>query len=245
LEGLARIYFMQPSKQNQTVTQRTLLNSGLLQGGKNVQNADKFEKFELLKERFKTYRENVLKIGFENLLKTHPVATGSCNNVHLSNFNLYSSASSSPSSTLNLANRPINNCQCSYCVYCARQQTILAEIAYLNNLENDIKEIRDYLRDTRKKLENKEVKTKLASDWRQVALVLDRTFFYIYLIITFSTLVFIFTREPILRSFRKKPVEEPPPTVTPATTTVVSDVLTTISNVVVNASRVILKRNND
>ena len=134
---------MQPPKQNQTVTQRTLLNSGLLQGNKSVQNADKFEKFELLKERFKTYRENVLKIGFENLLRAHPAAMmGSCQNVGAVNTsNLYSSASSSPASAraAGCLGAPTANCQCSYCTYCARQHTILAEIAYLNNLENDIK----------------------------------------------------------------------------------------------------------
>lgn len=132
---------MQPPKQNQSVTQRTLLNSGLFQGNKSVQNADKFEKFELLKERFKTYRENVLKVGFENLLKAHPSMIGSCQNVSSSSQqlppNLFSSASSSPASAARLqANL---NCQCSYCTYCVRQHTILAEIAYLNNLENDIK----------------------------------------------------------------------------------------------------------
>lgn len=137
---LARVYLMQPPKTSQSVTQRTLLHSGLLQGGKSVQNADKFEKFELLKERFKTYRENVLKAGFENLLRSHPAITGSCTNVGgiQCTANMYSSASSSPAS--NRAQLPpFNNCQCSYCTYCARQHTILSEIAYLNNLENDIK----------------------------------------------------------------------------------------------------------
>ena len=149
MEWLARIYFMQPLKSNQNMTERNLLNSGLLHGGKNVQNADKFEKFELLKERFKNYRENVLKIGFDNLLKAHPAITSSCPNVH--NQNVYSSTSSSPSSSMN-NNLHKQHCCCSYCAYCTQQQTILTEIAYLNNLEHDIKEIRDYLRETRKKL---------------------------------------------------------------------------------------------
>jgi hypothetical protein len=192
LDWLARIYFMQPPKSNQNMAERNLLNSGLLHGGKNVQNADKFEKFELLKERFKTYRENVLKIGFDNLLKAHPAITSSCTNVH--NFNVYSSASSSPSSSVN-QNLHKQHCCCSYCAYCTQQQTILTEIAYLNNLEHDIKEIRDYLRDTRKKLENKELKVKLASDWKQTALVLDRTFFFIYLFITIVTLIVMFPTE--------------------------------------------------
>lgn len=192
LEWLARIYFMQPLKSTQNMTERNLLNSGLLHGGKNVQNADKFEKFELLKERFKNYRENVLKIGFDNLLKAHPAITTSCTNVH--NQNVYSSASSSPSSSMN-NNLHKQHCCCSYCAYCTQQQTILTEIAYLNNLEHDIKEIRDYLRETRKKLENKELKVKLASDWKQTALVLDRTFFFIYLFITIITLIVMFPNE--------------------------------------------------
>jgi hypothetical protein len=205
---------MQPPKSSQTVTQRSLLSSGLLHSGKNVPNADKFEKFELLKERFKNYRENVLKIGFENLLKTHPTLTASCTNIHhMSNLNLYSSttAASSPTSTLNLnkvglgggnagagPGQPNAGCPCSFCSYCAQQQTILTEIAYLNNLEHDIKEIRDYLRDTRKKLEAKEMKVKLACDWKQIALVLDRTFFFVYLLITVVTLIILFPREHLI-----------------------------------------------
>lgn len=187
---------MQPQKSNQTITQRNLLNIGLLHGGKNVPNADKFEKFELLKERFKTYRENVLKVGFENLMRTHPALSGSCNNIQSSNFNIYSSTSSSPSSSVN-NNLHKQNCSCSYCVYCAQQKIILTEIAYLNNLEHDIKEIRDYLRDTRKKLESRELKIKLASDWKQIALVLDRTFFYIYFVITCVTLFLFFPKDAI------------------------------------------------
>lgn len=203
LEWLARIYFMQPPKSNQSVTERTLLNSNMMHGGKNVQNADKFEKFELLKERFKNYRENVLKVGFENLLKTHPSIATSCtnlnNNATASNINIFqqdNNNSGSPTSSLNQQNNiHKQTCCCSYCAYCTQQQTILTEIAYLNNLEHDIKEIRDYLRDTRKKLESKEMKVKLAQDWKQTALVLDRTFFFIYLFITISTLIVMFPTE--------------------------------------------------
>ena len=229
LDWLARIYLMHPSKSNQNNTQRTLLTSGLLHG-KNVQNADKFEKFELLKERFKTYRENVLKIGFDNLLKTHPNLTASCNNVFSSNYNVYSgSASSTPSSCLNLHKQ---NCCCSYCAYCSQQQTILTEIAYLHNLEHDIKEIRDYLRDTRKKLEARELKVKLASDWKQVALVLDRTFFFIYLFITIIVIMILFPKNFFTNS--RIPVKET--TVAPETTTSAATLLSTLSNVVSSAA---------
>ena len=222
MDWLASIYFMKPSKSSQTVTQRTLLTSGLLHGGKNVQNADKFEKFELLKERFKTYRENVLKIGFDNLLKTHPTLTGSCNNVYLSQ-NYSGSASSTPSSCLNLHKQ---NCCCSYCAYCSQQQTILTEIAYLNNLEHDIKEIRDYLRDTRKKLEARELKVKLASDWKQVALVLDRTFFFIYLFITIIVIMILFPKN----FFTNSRVPVKPTTIAPPTTTSPTSLLGSLTN---------------
>jgi len=106
------------------------------------------------------------------------------------------SDNSSPTASLNQQNNlHKQTCCCSYCAYCTQQQTILTEIAYLNNLEHDIKEIRDYLRDTRKKLESKEMKVKLAQDWKQTALVLDRTFFFIYLFITISTLIVMFPTE--------------------------------------------------
>lgn len=51
-----------------------------------------------------------------------------------------------------------------------------------NLIENDIKEIRDYLRHTRKKLETTDSKTKQTNEWKQVALVIDRTLFFIYII---------------------------------------------------------------
>lgn len=215
---------MKPSKSSQTVAQRTLLTSGLLHGGKNVQNADKFEKFELLKERFKTYRENVLKIGFDNLLKTHPTLTGSCNNVY-SSHNYSGSASSTPSSCLNLHKQ---NCCCSYCAYCSQQQTILTEIAYLNNLEHDIKEIRDYLRDTRKKLEARELKVKLASDWKQVALVLDRTFFFIYLFITIIVIMILFPKN----FFTNSRIPVKPTTIAPSTTASPPSLLSSLANAI-------------
>ncbi|CAF0873576.1 unnamed protein product [Brachionus calyciflorus] len=222
LEWLARLYCMQPSKSSQTFSQRSLLTSGLLQGSKNVTNADKFEKFELLKERFKTYRENVLKAGFDNLVKSNPTLNGSFNAGHCNQ----------STSSLNLNKQ---NCFCTFCTYCSQQQAILAEIAYLNNLEHDIKEIRDYLRDTRKKLETKELKQKVASDWKQVALVLDRTFFYIYLVITLLTIFLLFPKNAFSRSDAN--------TDSPSSTTLLS----TISNAVstVTSATLALNRNNE
>lgn len=231
MEWLARIYFMQPPKSNQSVTERTLVNSGLMHGGKNVQNADKFEKFELLKERFKNYRENVLKIGFDNLLKTHPAIASSCQNVNGSNVNIFLSENSSPTSSLNNNQQNLHKqtCCCSYCAYCTQQQTILTEIAYLNNLEHDIKEIRDYLRDTRKKLENRELKVKLALDWKQTALVLDRTFFFIYLFVTIVTLT-VMTPPGFFSDSSAESSDPTNPTSTTATT-VTSTIASTISSV--------------
>jgi len=52
-------------------------------------------------------------------------------------------------------------------------------------IENDIKEIRDYLRHTRKKLDNTDSKSKQTNEWKQVALVIDRAFFFAYLIFIF------------------------------------------------------------
>lgn len=149
-----------------------------MQNAKNVKNGDKFEKFELLKERFKSYREKMLKIGFENLVRSNPNIGNGCLNAG------QSAATSDP-----------HNCPCSFCSYCIQQQSILIEISNLNNLERDIKEIRDYLRDTRKKLEQKEYKAKLTSEWRLIALVLDRTFFYIFMVITFVALYAMFPDE--------------------------------------------------
>jgi hypothetical protein len=169
LDGLARFYCMLPKAE--AITTNNLLAKRLLQNAKNVENGDKFEKFELLKERFKTYRENMIRAGFDNLMVNQ---NQDQQNVMLSN------------------NK--NNC---YCQYYMKQQTILNDLANLNCLEHDVKEIRDYLRDTRKKLENREYKTKLASEWKLIALVLDRTFFFIFLFITIITLIILFPRNAI------------------------------------------------
>ena len=61
-------------------------------------------------------------------------------------------------------------------------------------IENDIKEIRDYLRHTRKKLENTDAKAKQTHEWKQVALVLDRTLFFIYIIAIIVSFILMFPR---------------------------------------------------
>lgn len=63
-----------------------------------------------------------------------------------------------------------------------------------NLIENDIKEIRDYLRHTRKKLETTDSKTKQTNEWKQVALVLDRTLFFMYCIAIVVSLALMFPR---------------------------------------------------
>jgi hypothetical protein len=63
-----------------------------------------------------------------------------------------------------------------------------------NLIENDIKEIRDYLRHTRKKLETTDSKTKQTNEWKQVALVLDRTLFFMYIIAIIVSSTIMMTR---------------------------------------------------
>lgn len=58
--------------------------------------------------------------------------------------------------------------------------TMAALSMNLRSIENDLKEVRDYLRHMKKKVENNDRSEKNGSDWKQVALVLDRTFFFAY-----------------------------------------------------------------
>ena len=51
----------------------------------------------------------------------------------------------------------------------------------LTLIENDVREIRDYIRHTRNKCENVDSKAKQSNEWKQLALVLDRALFFIYL----------------------------------------------------------------
>jgi hypothetical protein len=82
------------------------------------------------------------------------------------------------------------------------QQSTVPNNSQLNNelslsfnlIENDIKEIRDYLRHTRKKLENTDAKTKQTNEWKQVALVLDRTLFFLYIIAIIVSMALMFAR---------------------------------------------------
>lgn len=62
----------------------------------------------------------------------------------------------------------------------ATSDTIAAMSVNLRSIENDLKEIRDYLRHMKKKVEDTDRSSKTADEWKQVALVLDRTFFFAY-----------------------------------------------------------------
>ena len=61
-------------------------------------------------------------------------------------------------------------------------------------LEKDIKEIRDFLRHSEKKTQIANSKNEHANEWKQVALVLDRTLFFLYII---AIIVSIFVMFPI------------------------------------------------
>ena len=74
------------------------------------------------------------------------------------------------------------------------KSALVNEIEMLISIEKVLKEVRDSMRETRKKIEIREHKMKLAAEWKQIALVLDRTFFYLFLLVAIITLVIIFIR---------------------------------------------------
>ena len=135
--------------------------NGLMPPIKATCDGDKFEKFELLKERFKTFGEKNSRPMNDESVETLEMSVEP-NHVHASHANHHSPT---PGETL-LAQQI--------------QQQISASITFMT-VESDLKEIRDFLRTTRKRMEDKEAKAKTVNDWKQVALVLDRTFFCIYL----------------------------------------------------------------
>jgi hypothetical protein len=110
---------------------------------------------------FKFYRQNAIKTGIEKIKKTY-----SLQSIKHSNYN--------------------NNILDSM-----TEMVIFSEIEYLNYLEKMIREIGDYIGDTRRKIEFKEKMVKIGEDWKLIALILDRTFFFIFLLVTIITLVFI------------------------------------------------------
>jgi len=163
LEWLARLFCMVP---HTNAYQQHAVN-GLMPPIKATCDGDKFEKFELLKERFKTFGEKTPRPNNNNDDSVETLEmTGEQNHVHThGNHHSHHHSPIAPSETL-LAQQI--------------QQQISASITFMT-VESDLKEIRDFLRTTRKRMEDKEAKAKTVNDWKQVALVLDRTFFCIYL----------------------------------------------------------------
>ena len=78
----------------------------------------------------------------------------------------------------------------------SRNHTSLADKSPLHNqlIEQDIREIRRSLRAFLNRLSEKDVKGKIAMEWRTVALVLDRLFFFMYLTTIIVSLATIFPR---------------------------------------------------
>jgi hypothetical protein len=142
--------------------------NGLVPPIKATCDGDKFEKFELLKERFKSF-------GDKRLITTNDDLIDEATEM-MADQNYRPSASGRES----LFAEHI-------------QHQITASIAFMT-VETDLKEIRDFLRTTRKRMEDKEAKAKTVNDWKQVALVLDRTFFFIYLTAIIISLAVMFPR---------------------------------------------------
>jgi hypothetical protein len=127
--------------------------NGLVPPIKATCDGDKFEKFELLKERFKSF-------GDKRVVTTND---------------------ESNDETAEMINDHHSQ---------PREHLLAQQIQQ----QTDLKEIRDFLRTTRKHMEDKEARAKTVNDWKQVALVLDRTFFFLYLTAIVISLAVMFPR---------------------------------------------------
>jgi oligoendopeptidase F len=141
--------------------------NGLVTSVKATCDGNKFEKFELLKERFKSFDDKRL-ITTTNDDSNEETIDKIDDDQH-----------------------PHQQRESRFTQHI--QQQINASIAFMT-VETDLKEIRDFLRTTRKRMEDKEAKAKTVNDWKQVALVLDRTFFFIYLTAIIISLAVMFPR---------------------------------------------------
>jgi G3E family GTPase len=146
--------------------------NGLIPPIKATCDGDKFEKFELLKERFKS-------VGDKRTIPT-------TNNDSLETLEMMNDHSHHHHHHVH-HNQENNLAQ-------QIQQQISASITFMT-VESDLKEIRDFLRTTRKRMEDKEARAKTVNDWKQLALVLDRTFFIIYFIAIIISLALMFPRK--------------------------------------------------
>ncbi len=104
--------------------------------------------------------------------------------------NLQSQSINTKDSIVNNNNNNNNNVQHTHTHLQSNQLNNELNLSF-NLIENDIKEIRDYLRHTRKKLETTDLKTKQTNEWKQVALILDRTLFFIYIIAMFISITLV------------------------------------------------------
>jgi len=129
--------------------------NGLATPVKATCDGDKFEKFEILKERFKTF-------GDKRIVTTN-------DEFHEESIEMLPEQNQ----------QGLENEHHQQFIEHVQNQ-INASIAFMT-VETDLKEIRDFLRVTRKRMEDREAKAKTVNDWKQVALVLDRTFFFVYL----------------------------------------------------------------
>ncbi|CAF0786011.1 unnamed protein product [Adineta ricciae] len=170
LEWLAPLFLMVP---HTNIYQQHAVN-GLVPPIKATCDGDKFEKFELLKERFKSAgdKRTVTATNNDSLETLEMMNDHSSHHHHHHHHH--------PVSQENSIAQQI-------------QQQISASITFMT-VESDLKEIRDFLRTTRKRMEDKEAKAKTVNDWKQVALVLDRTFFFIYLTAIIICLIVMFPR---------------------------------------------------
>ncbi|CAF0909912.1 unnamed protein product [Didymodactylos carnosus] len=178
LEWLARFFRMVPY----TNPYQQHAANGML-AIKTTCDGDKFEKFELLKERFKSFHEKRAALSTNN----HHYSSGSGDGKdygafendsdHISHYYPFQQTTPAISALGNSKQEPITELNITFIT-----------------VETDLKEIRDYLRTTRKRIEDKEVKAKLINDWRQLALVLDRALFFIYLSAIIISLAVMFPR---------------------------------------------------
>jgi len=77
---------------------------------------------------------------------------------------------------------------------------------FLSSVEADVKEIRNHLQRWSEKAVEKEIKDRITREWRIVALVLDRLFFCMYLLVIIVSVFTAFKRA-IFSLF--VPIEEP------------------------------------
>ncbi|CAF4410498.1 unnamed protein product [Rotaria socialis] len=161
LEWLATLFCMVPHR----TTREPHGSHSLMPPKKAVCDSDKFEQFELLKGRFKSF-------GDKHLHTTNDDSNNE--NIELTIEHGREQSIEDPLSE-------------------QIQQQITASLAFMT-VETDLKEIRNFLRTTKKRMEDKEAKAKTVNDWKQVALVLDRTFFFIYLTAIIISLAVMFPR---------------------------------------------------